>query len=714
MRRKLLLWALIAALCVGMCPGVWAAMGDDPGVTKEYDAAEPETEPGDTDVTPEDEPGQPEIPETPIEVSPVDEEEPEPSIEPAIPEESEEPEEETFVETEVWINPLYRGVIDENDLNELQEDGRTRAATVDVYYTEVAPAAAVVRSCLERREESVTFGYMVAEKADFSDQETKTGARYEIFAMAFDHTGAPTQGDYLALQYAGWKYKASYTKNGEDGYLVEATFTFTYYTTAAEEQQVTAAVQSLLGSLELDGKSDEQKIRAVYDWVCDNVTYDYEHLFDSTYKKKYTAYGALIDHTCICQGYTVLLYRLALELGIDARVITSLGMNHAWNIVRLDDVYYYLDATWETTEQNEDYRYYLKGAGLLPNHSAGDQYADGSFAARYPLASGNYSLYAMENGEAELEYQTTVWDGQPKTPAVIVTFDGESLTEGTDYGVSYSDNTDIGRAGVKITGLGRYSGSLTLGFDIMPQSPALSPVAIQDGGLFLQWGEVSGAYGYFVYRMDGDGDFVLVETTAETEYLDERVADGVTYWYKVVAYTMVNGESYCSADSETVFEKWTAKPEPSPEPTTSPEPSPAPTTSPEPSPEPTISPEPSPAPTTSPEPSPEPTISPEPSPEPTTSPEPSPAPTTSPEPSPAPTTSPEPSPAPSVQPSPSIEPAPTMTPVPSSSPGPGTSPVKPPETGDHTNLPLWILVLAISGLCLLLAVGKQNRGSNAR
>ena len=74
----------------------------------------------------------------------------------------------------------------------------------------------------------------------------------------------------------------------------------------------------------------------------------------------FTAYGALIDRTCVCQGYAALLYRLLLELGVDNRVLTGTGNGggHAWNIVELDDVYYNVDPTWDAGRT--EYDYFLK------------------------------------------------------------------------------------------------------------------------------------------------------------------------------------------------------------------------------------------------------------------------------------------------------------------------------------------------------------------
>lgn len=66
----------------------------------------------------------------------------------------------------------------------------------------------------------------------------------------------------------------------------------------------------------------------------------------------FTAYSALYNGEAVCQGYAQLIYRILKQLGISVRVIPGYGkdktVHHGWNIVKLGDYYYNLDATWVT------------------------------------------------------------------------------------------------------------------------------------------------------------------------------------------------------------------------------------------------------------------------------------------------------------------------------------------------------------------------------
>ena len=71
---------------------------------------------------------------------------------------------------------------------------------------------------------------------------------------------------------------------------------------------------------------------------------------------------------------------------------------------------------------------------------------------------------------ATLNTTSYVYDGKAKTPSVTVKDGQKTLTNGTDYTVSYSSNVNAGTATVTITGKGNYKNSKVLTFKIEPGS----------------------------------------------------------------------------------------------------------------------------------------------------------------------------------------------------------------------------------------------------
>ena len=342
-------------------------------------------------------------------------------------------ESETALETILWddfpeietysitvINPVYEGVITPQDIpvvtiseadcrallslasdtfasfsvspNSLR-DANAFYSSVDssVFYTDISSAGRFLKDSLLQRTPEIRIFFRSETEVDWA------ALCKAIYANAVIHTGIPTEGDYLRYEYGGYNAKGSGPSKptNADYFSYLMIYSPLYYTTPEQEAEMNDLVSSVLGSLNLSGKSDMQKIRSIYDYLCSNVSYDYTHESDKSYTLKFTGYAALSDKTAVCQGFSVAFYRLCLELGIDARVIESKAMIHAWNIVLLDGSYYALDSTWDSGCIN--YLYYLRGSDYwLSNHqksgysTMGDQFNDSFFASSYKVPSWDY------------------------------------------------------------------------------------------------------------------------------------------------------------------------------------------------------------------------------------------------------------------------------------------------------------------------------------
>lgn len=79
-------------------------------------------------------------------------------------------------------------------------------------------------------------------------------------------------------------------------------------------------------------------------------------------------------------------------------------------------------------------------------------------------------VYGIENAEIKLSAESFVYDGTAKQPDVTVKLGDKTLIAGTDYNVTYSNNTAVGTATVTISGVGNYSGTITKNFTITAAS----------------------------------------------------------------------------------------------------------------------------------------------------------------------------------------------------------------------------------------------------
>ena len=207
-----------------------------------------------------------------------------------------------------------------------------------------------------------------------------------VFEKALEHTGEPDEGDYLRFQYERCSASAEpAATEGRTAVLI--TYNISYYTTAEQEEATGEKVAEIVEGLDLEGKTEKEKADAVYDYICSNVSYDYEHWGESDYSLKRTAYAALVDGNAVCQGYCAALYRLLLAAGVDNRIIYGTGChdskgseNHTWNLIDVYGVYYNADVTWDAGEKSR--KYYLKSDETFEDdHTRSKEYISDSLAA---------------------------------------------------------------------------------------------------------------------------------------------------------------------------------------------------------------------------------------------------------------------------------------------------------------------------------------------
>ena len=308
-------------------------------------------------------------------------------------------------------------------------------------FTDPAEAAEYVRhSFVNRTKDTIeTTFYYEAKIDDIGGEDPVVIGDYfsarlkEIIDQICLHTGKGNEGDYLQnhkIRIQG-QIDSNFASYNTDGTALIYAFIFSgsFYTTKNQEDKVANTIADSLKKLNLNGKSDYEKVRAINNEICSRVQYDVENENNDDYKLKYTAYAALINGKAVCQGYSSLFYRMALEAGLDCRIITGQGNNgtgwgdHAWNIVKVDGKYYYIDVTWNDGTESD--KYFLIGKDEFEkDHRADPAFTGDSFTKAYPVSAKKYDPNAPKPAE-ECKHVNIVID-----KAVPATCQQEGLTEG--------------------------------------------------------------------------------------------------------------------------------------------------------------------------------------------------------------------------------------------------------------------------------------------
>ena len=82
-------------------------------------------------------------------------------------------------------------------------------------------------------------------------------------------------------------------------------------------------------------------------------------------------------------------------------------------------------------------------------------------------ATGSFNISNTAGGMEITGYgYAYTYTGYPIAPDVVVTMNGRVLNRGTDYTVTYSNNTNVGTATMTVTGIGSFSGTKTITYQI--------------------------------------------------------------------------------------------------------------------------------------------------------------------------------------------------------------------------------------------------------
>lgn len=129
-----------------------------------------------------------------------------------------------------------------------------------------------------------------------------------------------------------------------------------------KQEEMKAKVKQVVSDLIKPGMSDFEKEKVLHDYLVDNGTYDFKALeagkqnnYQSApeeFNDSFTAYGILVKGVGVCISYAEAYKLLCEEAGLECIVVTG-DMNnigHAWNKVKLGNMYYHVDVTNNDTD----------------------------------------------------------------------------------------------------------------------------------------------------------------------------------------------------------------------------------------------------------------------------------------------------------------------------------------------------------------------------
>ena len=153
-----------------------------------------------------------------------------------------------------------------------------------------------------------------------------------------------------------------------------------------------------------------------------------------------------------------------------------------------------------------------------------------------------------------IQLNKNTYTGKAIEPKATLLYDGKELIQGKEYSVTYNNNVNPGVATATVQGLGNYTGTSVLKFNIIaPVMVGLKARAASETGIQISWLKNGKATGYEIYSEDNRTKY---GSTSATSFVANGLKNSTTYTFHVRSYVTAGGNTtYGEMQSVTAYTK---------------------------------------------------------------------------------------------------------------------------------------------------------------
>lgn len=202
-------------------------------------------------------------------------------------------------------------------------------------------------------------------------------------------------------------YKYSYDQASGRVLSVDMSYPVSLNESVAMTNELIARVNIIKSQMNPNA-TDFEKILFIHDTIINNCRYSVG-VNPQSNPHVYTAYGALIKGSAVCEGYSKAFSLLCNEVGIDTLIVTGEagGESHMWNMVKCNGQWYHMDVTWDDPVGATDvlsYEYF----NVTTSKIQADHSIDSEPYIQYPVATSIKDNYYVKTGIFANSYEEAI------------------------------------------------------------------------------------------------------------------------------------------------------------------------------------------------------------------------------------------------------------------------------------------------------------------
>ncbi|KAG7271012.1 hypothetical protein CRUP_038463 [Coryphaenoides rupestris] len=140
------------------------------------------------------------------------------------------------------------------------------------------------------------------------------------------------------------------------------------------KQKCVYNVKTIAQNITQESRTELERLRAIWVWLCDNIEYDVSGFLGQT-KKLSSPEEMIAAGKGVCSGYASICLAMCREVGIECQEVSGYGKgighrpgqslqdvppNHMWNAVLLADQWFLMDACWGAGNLDMEHKSFIK------------------------------------------------------------------------------------------------------------------------------------------------------------------------------------------------------------------------------------------------------------------------------------------------------------------------------------------------------------------